>query len=127
MAFITVTEASAESAIGTDLMDGERLQTSALPRRVVQMGIGGSTAVGDCAVDLFYGSEFVARVYNTTTNNAIKGEEMINIPGILVCAPNEPIHLFVHDAGHTNVMVVQLGIQEIMPRKPAYKGRSFRR
>lgn len=116
MAFMTIVEASAASAVGTDLMDGERLQTSSLPRRVTQIGLGGSTAVGDWAIDLFYGSEFVGRFYNTTTDNAIDDTDMLNIPGILVCAPNEPIHLFVHDPSNTNAGVIQLGIQEIPPR-----------
>lgn len=116
MGFMTIVESAAATAAGTDLMDGERLQTSALPRRVVSIGIGGSTAVGDCAIDLFYGNEFVGRFYNTTTDNAIDSVDTLAIPGILICAPNEPIHLFVHDASNGNPMVIQLGIQEIIPR-----------
>lgn len=116
MAFLTIVEAAAASAVGTDLMDGERGQTSTLPRRVVSMGLGGSAAVGDWAVDLFYGNEFVGRVYNTTTDNAIDDTDMLKIPGILVCGPNEPLHLFVHDPSNTNAGIIQLGIQEILPR-----------
>lgn len=85
------------------------------------MGIGGSAAIGDCAIDLFYGSEFIARVYNTTTDNAVDDTDMLKIPGPLVCAPNEPIHLFVHDPSNTNPAVIQLAIEEIIPVRRNYR------
>jgi hypothetical protein len=116
MGFMTIVESAAASAVGTDLMDGERLQTSSLARRVVAVGLGGSTAVGDWAIDLFYGSEFVGRFYNTTTDNAIDTQDMLAVPGILVCSPNEPIHCFVHDPSNGNAGVIQLAIAELPPR-----------
>lgn len=120
MAFLTVREAAAASAVGTDLMDGQRLQTHPLPRRVMKLGLSGSTAIGDCAVDLFYGSEFIARIYNVSTNAALTGEQMYDNPGVLVCSPNEPIHAFIADVGVGSVMVLHLAIEEIPVQRRRY-------
>jgi hypothetical protein len=114
MAVITVTESGA-TAVGTDLMDGEKLQTSSLPRQVTRIGYSGSAAIADCAIELFYGNEFVAKVYNTSTNDIPNRDDMFDNPGILVCAPNEPIHVYVATASGS-ASGFTLEIAEIMPR-----------
>jgi hypothetical protein len=119
MALISVSTNA--DAAGTDIMDGERLQTSSLPRQVTRIGFGGSAAIADCALDLFYGSEFVARVYNTTTDDVVNNDNMLNNPGILVCAPNEPIHLYVVTASGS-IAYCTMEIAEIMPRQ-TFRGR----
>lgn len=118
MVTTTVLESAAASAVGTDLLDGNKVQLSGLPRRVTHIGVVGSTAIADCAVELFYGSTFMGKFYNTTAGASkipTANADLIPVGGPLVCAPNDPVHVFIADVGVGNVIAVTLVIQEIVP------------
>lgn len=128
MATTTVLESAAASAVGTDLMDGNKLSTSSLPRRVTHIGVVGSTNPSDAAVDLFYGSTFMGKFFNTTGGATVipkADADLIPVGGPLVCAPNEPIHVFISDASLANVLAVTLVIQEIIPQRTTYPRRRY--
>jgi hypothetical protein len=130
MATHTIKEATAASAVGTDLMDGDKLQTSSLVRRVRQLGIVGSAAINDCAIELFYGSHFIGRFYNTHAGaNVIPlaDSDLIPVGGMMPCPANEPIHIFVADASGTNPVYVTLVIDEFLPQPSAPSFGGYRR
>lgn len=118
MATTTVITAAASATVGVDLMDGQKLQTSPMQRKVTKIGVVGSTAIADFAVELFYGSVFMGKFYNTTAGASkipTANADMITVGGPLRCAPNDPIHLFVADAANTENVAVTLQIQEFVP------------
>lgn len=97
-------------------MDGEKNQTSTLPRRVTHLGFVGSTAVADCAVELFYGSMYIGRFYNTTAGASkvpLANSDLIPIGGPLICRENDPLRLIVVDIPDTQNVAFTIVIQEI--------------
>lgn len=115
MAVITVKEAAAASAVGTNLMAGHRMQIVPRYRRVSRIGVTGSAAAGDASVDLFYGDTYIGTFYNTTLGANIlplDGRDMMNVPSTWALSPNEPLNILISDAGATNILYVTLEIQE---------------
>lgn len=115
MALVTVKESTAGSAVGTNLMAGHRQQIVPRYRRVTRLGVVGSAAAGDAAVDLFYGDTYIGTFYNTTSGAnviPVDSKDMMSVPSQYVLEPNEPLNLLISDAGSTNVLVVTMEIQE---------------
>lgn len=116
MATITIKEATAASAVDTNLMAGHRLQISPRFRRVRRLGVVGSAAVGDAAVDLFYGDTFIGRFYNTSAGASLiplDAKDMMPVVSRYALERNEPLNLLISDAGATNILVVTLEIEEM--------------
>jgi hypothetical protein len=115
MALITVKEAAAASAVGTNLMAGHRLQIAPRYRRVRRMGVVGSTNPGDGSVDLFYGDTFIGTFFNTSGGAnliPLDAKDMIKVPSNLAMLPFEPLNLLISDAGVSNIMVVTMEVEE---------------
>lgn len=116
MATITVLETAAASPVGTDLMQNNRLRTSPYWRRVRAIGVVGSTAIGDCSVDLSYGGEFRGNFFNTTAGASkipTALTDIIPVGGDMWCPPGTPIAVQVSDVGVTNVIAVTLVLDEM--------------
>ena len=115
MPSITVKESAAGSAVGTNLLSGNRLQNGVSYRRVRRIGVVGSAAVGDASVDLFYGSLYVGTFFNTSAGAnlvPLEAKDMMPIAGEDLAQPGENINVLISDAGATNVLVVTLEIDE---------------
>jgi len=115
MPTITVKEDSAASAVGTNLLAGNRVQISPNFRRVKRLGFVGSAAIGDASVDLFYGSEYIGTFFNTTAGASkipTNDTDMLLIADERLAVPGEPLNLLVSDAGATNIVVATLEIEE---------------
>lgn len=80
------------------------------------MGVVGSAAVGDAAVDLFYGDTYIGTFYNTTAGAnviPVDSKDLLRVPSQYVLEPNEPLNVLISDQGATNVLVVTMEIQEL--------------
>jgi hypothetical protein len=111
----TVLESSAASAVGTDLLDGKKIQSSRRPRAVRFIGLVGSTAVADAAIDLFYGDKYVGTFYNTTAGAAkvpLANQDLIPVGRGLMCPPGVDLHAFITDAGTGNVLALTVVADE---------------
>lgn len=115
MATITIKEAAAASAVGTNLMAGNRMQIVPRVRTVQRIGVVGSAAVGDASVDLFYGNTYIGTFFNTSAGAnliPLDAKDLVNVASNVGMEPNEPLNLLVSDAGATNVLVITLEILE---------------
>lgn len=120
MPTVTIKEGSAASAVGTNLTQGHRVQTSPMYRRVKRIGVVGSTNPGDASIDLYFGSTYMGTCYNSTggANIVPKSDgDMFFIDQNTLLKPNEALHVLVSDAGATNVLVVTMEIEEIHPQQ----------
>lgn len=113
----TIKESAAATAIDTDLIatQAARIMTSHRYRRVVRIGVVGSANPGDFGVDLYYGSTFISRFYNTSGGAnliPLEAKDLKNVGSDLVNEPGEPLRLVIIDAGATNIAVITLDIQE---------------
>lgn len=116
MANITIKETSAATAAGTDLMANNFFQFDARPRIVSRYGVVGSSAVGNAAVDIFYGTEKIATAYNTTSGAnvlPVEAKDMMPLRSNRALLPHEPLRVVVNTASATNVLAITLEIQEI--------------
>lgn len=116
MANVTIKETSAATAAGTDLMANNFFQFDARARIVSRIGVVGSSAVGNAAVDLFYGTEKIATIYNTTSGAnviAVEAKDMMPIRSNRALFPHEPLRVIVNTASATNILAITLEIQEV--------------
>ena len=112
---VSIKEASAASAVGTNLMAGHRAQIIPKYRQVRRLGLVGSANPGDASVDLFYGDTYIGTFFNTTGGAnviPVDSKDMIRVPSNLALLPNEPLNLLISDAGATNILVCVMEIQE---------------
>lgn len=114
MPTITVEESSAASAVGTNLMSGNRVQVASTRRRVRRIGVTGSAVLGDAELQLFYGSVFVGNFRPTTIGVVmpLDARDMIPVVDDNICMPGESLNLFVSDAGATNIIRATMEIEE---------------
>ena len=116
MAWITIKgPAAASCPVGTNLMAGHRLQIVPQIRRVSRIGVTGSAAAGDSAIDLFYGDTFLGTFYNTTLGANIiplDSKDMMNVTSRYALDRNEPLNLLVSVAPTTNPLNVSMEISE---------------
>lgn len=116
MSNITIKEAAAASAVGTNLMAGHRLQTAPRPRYVRRIGVVGSTAAGDASVDMFYGNVYIGTFFNTTPGaNVIPldAKDMVPVSANVGMEPNEPLHVLISKVSAANVLAVTLELVEL--------------
>lgn len=125
MPTVTIKEASAGTAVGTNLTSGHRVQTSPMYRRVKRIGVVGSAAIGDASIDLYYGSTYMGTLFNTHAGAnlmPLSDSDMLFVDQNTMLKPNEALHLLISDAGGTNVLVVTMEIEEIHPAQ--FRGRA---
>lgn len=115
MATVTIKEATVGSAAGTDLMSGTFFYLQSFPRTVTRIGVVGSSAVGNAAIDLYFGSEKIGTFYNTSSGVVVplEAKDLIPIRTNKAMAANEPLHVIVNTVSVTNVFVITLEIQEL--------------
>lgn len=111
------TESAAASAVGSVLNNGQRGQNGPRSRRVNRIRVGGSAAAGDAKVDLFYGDTYIGRFTNTIAGAvaAIAWDQLRDnqFPDPKwITSPGEFINVIIADAGATNVIVVQVDVEE---------------
>jgi len=107
----TVLEGSAGSAVGTDLFSSSRQRTAGYNRVITAIGLVGSANPSDAAVDLFIGSRFAGRFFNTTGGANKVPTANADMKPIRVPVPaGEPIALLIADAGATNVLAATVDI-----------------
>lgn len=114
MPTITFKESSAAQAVGTNLLPS-RFATSMRPRRIRRVGIVGSAAVGDAAVDVYYGDHFVGTFFNTSAGAnlvPLEAKDLVPVSDSTINMPGEPLSVIVSDAGATNVLAITLEIEE---------------
>lgn len=58
-------EPAATALAGVDLARNDRMRTTSRPRMLKGIGLVGSTVVDDFWADIFVGSQFIGRFYNT--------------------------------------------------------------
>lgn len=114
MVSVTFKESAAASAVGTNLFSGNQFQGSTRFRKVNRIGVVGSSAAANAAVDLFYGSTKVGTFYNTTLGAVapLEAKDLVPVAGTLLCDPGELINVLVNTASTTNPFVITLEIQE---------------
>lgn len=116
MALFTVKESSAASAVGTDLLANTFFSNAGTLRRVTRAALVGSATIGDAAVDIFAGSTFLARLYNTTAGAnviPVEAKDYVEIESDTVAEPFEPLRALISDAGATNVLVLAIEFEEL--------------
>jgi len=67
MGVIQQSVAAATAAVGYDLLSGNMLQQVGYPRVITGVGLCGSAAAGDTAIELYVDTVLVGQFYNTTT------------------------------------------------------------
>jgi hypothetical protein len=116
MSNVTVIEASAGTAAGTDLMANNFYQLDGRARVVSRIGLSGSTAAAPGFVDLFYGSEKIG-TFITTSSGAVAApldsKDMMPVRSNRALLPNEPLRVLVNTISTTNKMTLTLEIQEL--------------
>lgn len=116
MANITFQESAAATAANTDLFANNFFQFDARPRVVSRIGVSGSSAAANAAVDLFYGTEKIGTFYNTSGGAvaaALDAKDMMPVRSNRAVLPFEPIRVLVNTASATNKLTVTLEIQEL--------------
>lgn len=116
MANITFQEAAAATAAGTDLFANNFYQFDARPRVVSRIGVSGSTASANCAVDLYYGVEKIGTFFNTSGGAVaapLDAKDLVPVRSNRALLPNEPLRVLVNTASTTNKLTVTLEIQEL--------------
>jgi len=107
----TVLESAAATAIGSDLFSNSRQSVAGYPRVITAIGLVGSAAIGDAAVDLFIGSSWAGKFFNTTAGaSKIPVSDTDMKPIRVPVPPGMPIKLLIADAGATNVLAATLDI-----------------
>lgn len=115
MVNVTFQESAAATAAGTDLFANNFFQFDARPRIVSRIGVSGSTASANCAVDLFYGTEKIGTFFNTTGGAVaapLDAKDMMPVRSNRAILPYEPVRVVVNTASTTNKLTITLEIQE---------------
>lgn len=115
MVNVTFQEAAAATAAGTDLFANNFFQFDARPRIVSRIGVSGSSAAANSAVDLFYGTEKIGTFYNTSGGAVaapLDAKDMMPVRSNRAILPYEPVRVVVNTASATNKLTVTLEIQE---------------
>lgn len=115
MPTVIVKEASAGSAVGTNIMSGNRFQTATTWRKVVRVGVTGSNAAAAGSMDLLYGSTVIANGLSPTTSGAViplEAKDILPIRSDYWCEPGEPINVIITAVSTTTPFTLLLEIDE---------------
>lgn len=118
MSIVVFSEASAATAVGTDLMASSpqnRYKFDPRVRYVRRIGVTGSSAVGNAKIDLFYGQTLIGTFANTTSgaSTPIEAKDILPVVSDLGLAPNEPLIVQINTASATTVLTIYLEIVEM--------------
>lgn len=116
MVLVTIKESAAATAVGTNLTANTRIFTSGKHRYVRRIGVVGSSAVGNAAVQLFYGNRFIGEFQNTTSGAnviAVDAKDFITLPPTVINQAGEPLLVLISTASATNILAVTLDVVEL--------------
>lgn len=98
-----VDEASAGSAVGTDLLQDHREQVRNRPRLLRAVALTGSAAAGDAEVEIYVGNVRLGAVPNNRTGTVVLDLSDWRTFNTRIPA-GEKLHAFISDAGATNAL-----------------------
>jgi hypothetical protein len=90
--------ASTTAILNANLAGGKIWEKSTRPRKLVKVALLGSTAVGDAAVDISFGTMKVAHIVNTSVTIGVLKTNSYWNSSRLVCPAGTPISVVVTDA-----------------------------
>ncbi len=94
-----VSVAAATAILGYDLLSNQNWRSKGVPRVLTGIGMTGSAAAGDTAIDLFIGDRKVATIFNTVTGFPTGDHVKPLLEGV---PPGEQIAAIITDAAATN-------------------------
>lgn len=116
MPTLIITEASAASAAGTNLMANNRFSVSNTYRKVVRIGVVGSSAVGNASIDVFYGATMIANNLKNTSGGAnltpLEAKDIVPLRSDYWCEPGEPLIVSINTPSASNALTVYLEVAE---------------
>lgn len=101
-----VSAPAATAIVGYDMFANQTWRVSSKPRRLYGMAVAGSTAAGDCAVELYVDQHHVGRFYNLATGWPTK-DHIVPLKGNYV-PPGATIAAIVSDAAAANPLNIIL-------------------
>jgi len=107
MANIRVEVAAATAVLGYDLLQGDLNNRVPTGRKLAGLMFTGSTAAGDCVIELMVGNKVIGKFANTSTGlvaDRTKDYRQINeyVPA------NQLVQAFCRDAANTNPVVLEI-------------------
>ena len=109
----------ADAPVDKNIAEGEVFQKSAVPRRVVRMGLGStdapSAAVPDAEVDVLFGTMKVAHLSSFGSDDIMTINQLYWHSSKLTLPPGVPINVIVTNAPSTG-LDLYLDIQELSVR-----------
>ena len=106
----------ADAPVDKNIAEGKIWQKSAVPRRIVRIGLNSTTGINDCAVDILYGSMKVMHLINLASGTASPHmNELFWHSSKLTIPPGIPINIVVTDAPTTSMQMI-LDIQDLAVR-----------
>lgn len=116
MVNVTFQETAAATAAGTDLFANNFFQFDTRARVVSRIGVSGSTASANSAVDLYYGTERIGTFFNSSGGAVaapLDAKDMMPVRSNRAVLPYEPIRVVVNTASTTSKLTITLEIQEL--------------
>ena len=114
MVLVNESYAAADATVDTNLSAGKIWQKSARPRRIVRIGLVGSSAVNNTRIGVYYGSEKVATMVNVAgaaANDSTPDKTSSYwMSSKLICGSDVPINVIVEDAPTTNNITLMMDI-----------------
>ena len=111
MGFFVTSTAAATAVVGYDLLLNSQVSNSSQNRVLRGVALTGSTAIGDCAIDVYIDSVRVATVYNSKLL-APNMDDVLPVDDLIVPA-GAIIHAYVIDAPVTNPVFCGLSLSQI--------------
>lgn len=101
-------------ALGYNMAAGKWYERSGKFRAITKAALVGSTNPADCAAEIYYGTQLVAKIYNSTggANKVPVDTDWTSLPVDWINEPNEPIRVVCVDAAAGNDVCLGLQIQE---------------
>ena len=96
----------ATAALGENLADGQDWERSGKTRQIKRIGFIGGSAVADTAIEIYYGTTKIAKVYNTVTGQFWTNDNLYWMSTQLKCFGNVPIKVMVVDAAPAAVTLI---------------------
>ncbi len=100
--------AAASAVVGVDLLSSETYRIANYPRMIHAIGLTGSTAAGDTAVELFVGNLRIGEFFNSSTGAPQALRDMFNVNAMV--GAGEVLVCSVSDAPASNPIFLTLEI-----------------
>jgi len=92
MGLVTIYEGTAaDYALEENIMADHWSEKDNWRRKVVRWSLGGSDALEECEIDLYYGKFLVGTIKNSQTTGALTDDDMVPISSRFTCRQGEKI------------------------------------